>query len=283
MKFAFIDAEKMNHSLEFLCLVLDVCKSGFHAWKKRPPSPRKVEDEEIKSTMRKIHKGPRKAYGSPRMCEELRQKYDIHISRRRTARLMKEEGLHGTPKKRFVNTTLSNHDYAIAPNLLAREFDVLQPNQVWAGDITYIPTAEGYCYLAVVLDLFSRRVVGWAMADHMRAELVCDALQQALDERDAPTIFHSDQGSQYASYEFQRLLAKYGIRSSMSRRGNCWDNAPVESFFRSLKHEGLGDFYRDLAEAKLDVFAYIEAFYNTERLHSTLGYTSPNNYEALAA
>ncbi len=284
MKFAFIAAEK-GHSLKLLCFILQVSLSGFHAWRSRKPSARAVQDARIKKTMRTIHTGPRKAYGAPRMKEELKQSRGIDIGRRRTARLMREEGLQGTPKKRYVTTTLSNHDYTTPPNVLDRQFDVVHPNRVWAGDITYIHTQTGLCYLAIVMDLSSRRIVGWAIADHMQTELVLKAMRSAIKARlleQGQLLFHSDQGSQYASFEFQSLLRKHAIRSSMSRRGNCWDNAPVESFFRSLKHEGLTQRPHNLADAELAVFEYIDAFYNTHRLHSSLGYRSPCRYEAAA-
>jgi transposase InsO family protein len=195
---------------------------------------------------------------------------------------MAEEGLWGKPRKPFVVTTDSSHDYAVADNLLDRNFAADRVNEVWASDITYIPTAEGWAYLAVVLDLFSRRVVGWALTDHLRAELAIDALEMAVKHRDPPPglLFHSDRGTQYASEAFQKRLTRYGMRCSMSRRGNCWDNAVSESFLRTLKVEGLPDKPCASREAAHQaVFEFIEGFYNHARLHSYLDYVSPADYE----
>lgn len=286
MKFAFVEVEKVNHSVELLCQVLDVSRSGFYAWRTRVPSKRSIEDEQLKSTLRKVRKGPKRCYGAPRMKCELEKHHKFVVGRRRTARLMREMRVCGIPKKQFVPTTDSNHDYKIAPNLLDRKFDVPEPDQVSAGDITYISTTGGMLFLAVILDLCTREVVGWSLADHMRTELVSDAFRDALANNDgvAPKLFHSDQGSQYASNEYQELLRCHGVVQSMSRRGNCWDNAVVESFYRSLKHEGLTlTRLRNTADAELAVFRYINAFYNTERLHSALGYMSPTQYREMIA
>lgn len=282
MKFHFIEAEKDRYPVRVLCSVLGVSRAGFYMWRDRPPSARAVADERLKAKIRDAHETSRGTYGSPRIHDALKEE-EPGVGRRRISRLMAEEGLCGKPRKRFVVTTDSAHDYEVAPNLLGRHFDVAEPNTVWAGDITYIPTAQGWLYLAVVIDLFSRRVVGWSMATHMRAELVIDALEMAVAAREpAPgLLFHSDRGCQYASDAFQRRLRTHGMRASMSRRGNCWDNAAVESFFRTLKVEGLPDDKPCAThqDARLTVFDFIEGFYNRTRKHSYLGYISPAQYE----
>lgn len=282
MKFHFIQAEKGRHSVKLLCTVLSVSRAGFYAWQQRPLSKRAKEDERLKERIREVHAQSGGAYGSPRIHDAMKSE-EAGLGRRRIARLMQQEGIWGKPKKRFVATTDSAHDYEVAPNLLNRNFDVSEPDTVWAGDITYIQTAQGWLYLAVVLDLFSRRVVGWAMATHMRSELVIDALEMAVGEREpAPgLLFHSDRGTQYASDAFQRRLSDHGMRCSMSRRGNCWDNACVESFFRTLKVEGLPNEKPSASReaARLTVFEFIEGFYNQRRKHSYLAYASPAEYE----
>lgn len=281
MKFRFIEAEKVNHTVKLLCKVLGVSRAGFYAWRTRPPSKRAKDDERLRKRIREAHARSRRNYGSPRVHEALKDEEE-GLGRRRVARLMREDGIYGKPLKPFVVTTDSDHDFEIAPNLLDRNFAANDVNEVWASDITYIPTAKGWLYLAVVLDLFSRRVVGWALADHLRTELVIEALEMAVEQRKpAPgLLFHSDRGTQYASHAFQAQLACHRMRCSMSRKGNCWDNAVVESFFRSLKVEGLPDTPSASHEAaELEVFEYVEAFYNNNRLHSYLGYISPADYE----
>ena len=281
MRFRFIEAEKERHNVRLLCELLGVSRAGYYAWKSREPSQRAQQDELLKARIREVHEESRGSYGSPRVHRALKEK-TAGLGRRRVARLMREEGLRGKPQRRFVTTTDSTHDYKVSPNLLDRQFTVAQPNKVWAGDITYVPTAQGWSYLAVVLDLFSRRVVGWSMAQHLRTELVLAAMREAVKDRmpEPGLLFHSDRGTQYASDEFQLWLTRRGIRSSMSRRGNCWDNAPVESFFRSLKVEALqGPTPTDHQQATLEVFDYIEGLYNRRRLHSHLGYLSPHTYE----
>lgn len=281
MKFRFIEAEKERHDVRMMCSVLHVSRSGFYAWQGRGPSHRDREDERLKKRIREVHEKSRGSYGSPRVQRILKADEE-GLGLRRVARLMREEGLQGKPRKHFVKTTDSAHDYVVPPNVLGRRFAVERPNTVWAGDITYLPTAQGWSYLAVVLDLFSRRVVGWSTAKHMRTELVIEAMQHAVEERQ-PTpglLFHSDRGTQYASHAFQTWLHTHGMRSSMSRRGNCWDNAPVESFFRSLKVEGLSKRPAPNHEAAtLAVFDYVEGFYNRHRLHSYLNFRSPIEFE----
>jgi transposase InsO family protein len=275
-----------QHEAEFpiaiMCDVFAVSRSGYYAWMNKPESKRKQANVKLLDHIRVVHKESRGAYGSPRVYQALKQR-DVPCCENRVARLMKEDGLRAKMKRRFKATTNSKHDLPVAPNILQRDFTPKAPDQVWAGDITYIWTAEGWLYLAVVIDLFSRAVVGWAMGKRMARHLVMDALSMAIKRRrpSPGLIFHSDRGSQYASADFQALLAKYSMLCSMSRKGNCWDNAPVESFFGSLKQEMIfHQIYRSRFHARQDIFDYIERFYNRRRLHSTLGHQSPANYEA---
>ena len=264
--------EKANHPIALMCRVLGVSPGGFHAWCKRGRSARDLDDERLEGRVRVIHEASRGTYGSPRVHRALRRE-GVRIGRKRVERLMQRCGLRGRIRRRFRRTTDSNHPYPVAPNTLARQFTVDAPDHVWAGDITYIRTATGWSYLAVILDLHSRLVVGWALADHMRAELVEDALQAALGWRQpAPQMLHhSDRGSQYASEGYRAKLAALGIEVSMSRRGNCHDNAVVESFFGTLKQELVHHArWNDKAEARSAIHEYIEVFYNC------LLYTSPS-------
>jgi transposase InsO family protein len=265
-----------------MCEVLNVSRSGYYAWRRRSESERSQANTKLLEAIRKVHHDSRGTYGSPRIYQELK-KQDIPCSENRVARLMREDGLYATTKRRYKATTNSKHDFPVAPNLLGRDFSPAEPNRVWAGDITYIWTTEGWLYLAVVIDLFSRSVVGWAMDKRMTRQLVMNALTMAVRRRHPSSglIFHSDRGSQYASKEFQSLLAKHGMRCSMSRKGDCWDNAPIESFFGSLKQELVFlQRYSTRFHARQSLFEYIERFYNRHRLHSTLGYKSPAEYEA---
>ena len=266
-----------------MCLALDVSRAGFYAWRRRPhPSPRARSDAELRGRIHEIHANSRGTYGSPRVHAQLRRD-DVRTGRARVERLMRQDGLRGKIKRRFRVTTDSDHAQPVAPNTLDRQFTVESADQVWAGDITYIPTATGFSYLAVVVDLFSRRVVGWAMAEHLRTELVEDALMAALGAR-VPTpnmLHHSDRGCQYASASYREKLAALGIQVSMSRRGDCYDNAVVESFFGTLKQELVHDArWKTHAEARAAIHDYIEVFYNRRRLHSSLGYLSPADFEA---
>lgn len=276
-----------QHKAEFpivvMCDVFAVSRSGYYAWREKPESKRKQANGRLLKDIRIIHHESRETYGSPRVYQALKQK-NIPCSENRVARLMKEDGLRAKTKRRFKMTTNSKHNLPIAPNLLQRNFFPEKPNQVWAGDITYIWTAAGWLYLAVVIDLFSRSVVGWSMDKYMTRHLVMDALTMAVQRRRPwpGLIFHSDRGSQYASADFQSLLAKHGILCSMSRKGDCWDNAPVESFFGSLKQELVfHQKYPTRFHARQSIFEYIERFYNCRRLHSTLGFKSPARYEAI--
>jgi putative transposase len=265
-----------------LCRVLGVSRSGFYAWRSREPSAAAARREELTAEVKEIHAEVKGRYGSPRIHAEL-------VARGTTccvnmvARVMREAGIAAKPKRKFRQTTDSNHALPVAENLLDREFDPGEPNASWVADVTYIPTREGWLYLAVVEDLFSRMIVGWSMDATMTSRLVVDALEMALARRlrgSSDLVAHSDRGSQYASEHYQRRLGEERIACSMSRRGNCWDNAPMESFFASLKKELVHDEdYATRAEAKASIFEYIEAFYNRVRRHSSLGYVAPAEYE----
>lgn len=267
-----------------MCNTLDVSKSGYYDWKKRPPSNRELEDKRLTEVIVEIFNGSRQTYGSPRIYDALK-KWEVKCSEERVARLMREAGLVAKKgKRRRPKPPKQESKRKVAPNKLNREFEVDKPNQVWAGDIKYIWTEEGWLYLAVVIDLFSRMVVGWSMAKHMRTSLVEDALKMAYHRRGRPegVMFHSDQGSQYTSEEYEKWLRRFGMDCSMSRRGNCWDNAVVESFFSTLDAELLwGETFATHQELRQEVFEYVEVFYNRQRIHSTLGYESPENYEKI--
>ncbi len=285
MRFSFIAAEKANHDVALMCRVLQVTRQGFYAWQRRGPSRRKREEERLSTTIRAAFLQNHGRYGSPRVYLELRDE-GHRTSRKRVARLMKQHGLVARRLRRFVNTTDSKHGYGVAPNRLNRDFTPAAPNQVWATDITYVPTKQGWVYLAVVLDLYSRKVVGWSLQPYLDRRLVLTALQGAiLARKPGPgLIHHSDRGVQYACEEYQRLLADAEIVPSMSRKANCWDNAVVESFFSTLKHELVHRCtFASHAEARSAIFEYVEGFYNRRRRHSTLGYVSPAEYERRSA
>lgn len=268
------------------CRVLGVSASGFYAWLNRPPSQRAVTNQNLLGHIRRIHWDSHKRYGSPRVCATLRAEGQ-RVSRRRVANLMRINNLQALAKRRFrITTTDSRHNLPVAPNVIDRNFGALAPNQKWLADITYIFTAEGWLYLAAVLDLYSRKIVGWAMRDHMRTELPLAALTMAIQrQRPEPgLIHHSDRGSQYASGDYQKALTAVGITPSMSRKGNCWDNAPMESFFHTLKTELVHHKnYATKEDAKRDLFQYIEGFYNRQRIHSAIGYLTPEQMELKAA
>lgn len=282
MKFAFVDEHRGRFPVGLMCEVLGVTRSGYYAWRSRPSSPRAQRQTELMGQIEAIHRESRGTYGSPRVHHALAAR-EPTCSLNTVAKLMRRAGVRGRVGRRFaVATTQSRHDHPVAPNVLDRQFYPERPNAVWAADITYIPTAEGWLYLAVVLDLFSRRVVGWATADHLRSELVSRALQGALACRKpaGPLLHHSDRGVQYAARDYQQLLASHGVEASMSRTGECYDNAVVESFFGTLKQEWLPQHpFASRALAQQSLFEYIEVFYNRQRLHSTLGYRSPVQYE----
>jgi putative transposase len=280
MKFAFIAAEKA-FPIDLMCRVLEVSRSGYYAWKKRRPAPRTVESTKLAIEIKVIHDRSRRTYGSPRVHAELRARGQL-VGRNRVAKLMRAQGLVAKRRRRFRATTDSKHSMPTAPNTLGRAFKQSAPNAAWVTDITYVPTREGWLYLAVILDLFSRRVVGWAMSDRITRKLTLDALDMALCARRPPRglLHHSDRGCQYASHDYRRELADRGIDCSMSRKANCWDNAVAESFFATLKTELVHhDDYPSRARARSAIFDYVEVFYNRQRRHSHLGYVSPEEFE----
>jgi len=267
------------------CRVLGVSASGYYAWLKRPPSKRAVANENLLSHIYRIHWNSRKLYGSPRVHAALRTEGQ-RASLKRVERLMRQNNLAAMSKRRVrIVTTDSKHNLPVAPNILDRNFGALAPNEKWLADITYIPTDEGWLYLATILDLYSRKIVGWAMRDHMRTELVLASLMMAIQrQRPGPgLIHHSDRGSQYASDDYRHTLKDAHMVQSMSRKGNCWDNAPAESFFHTLKVELVHHrHYATREEAKRDLFQYIEGFYNRQRIHSSINYLTPEQMEQKA-
>ena len=264
-----------------MCRVLQVSRSGYYEYLNRPPSDHNIEDDKLRPQIRAAFEKGRKNYGTRRIKKALGKEENI-ISRRRIGRLMAEEDLKVQTKRKFKVTTDSNHNKPIAPNLLNREFTVAKPDSVYVGDITYIRTREGWFYLATVIDLFSRAVVGWSMGSRMKADLVNDAILMAIWKRkpDKGLIFHSDRGSQYASDAYRKTLKTHGIKASMSKKGDCWDNAVAESFFHTLKIELVHHCdFETREEARAALFEYIEVFYNRQRLHSSNGYEAPLVYE----
>lgn len=281
MRFALIDAEKARYPVALLCEVLQVSRSGFYAWRRRKAPPRRRADALLAAQIAGAHRRSRGTYGSPRVRAELRAQ-GVRVSRKRVARRMREQGLRGRSPRRVCRTTDSQHDSPVAPNRLAREFETSAPNKVWAGDVTYVATGEGWLYLAVLLDLFSRRVVGWSMSTTNDRTLALSALERAVTHRrPAPgLVHHTDRGSPYASEEYRRRLAELGLVSSMSRTGDCWDNAVSESFFGTLKAELVDRVsYATHAAAHASIAEYIERFYNLQRRHSHNGYLSPIEFE----
>ena len=285
MRFVFIRAEKARYPVTVLCRVLEVSRPGFYAWCERPESKRAAEDRALRVRIRAVHKESRETYGRPRIHAALVAE-GVCVGPVRVAKLMREEGLQVRRKRRFVRTTDSNHHLPVAENVLDRQFEPTEPNKVWATDITYIWTREGWLYLAIVIDLFSRLVVGWSMSERIDRHLVLSALDMARARRSplAGLLHHSDRGSQYASDDYRKALEMGLMICSMSRRGNCWDNAVAESFFSTLKMELVyrTDFARR-EEARAAIFEYIEVFYNRERRHSSLRYLSPEDFEREAA
>jgi len=282
MKYLFVTQYKKTWPIDLMCRVLGVSRQGYYHYRRNIEARRSdAEHQEMLEWMQDIATTSHYTYGRRRMKRAMNA-LGFPISRTKTVNLMKEAGIEVRHKKKFKVTTNSNHKLPLFENLLERQFDVEQPNQVFASDITYIWTQEGWLYLAVVIDLYSRKVVGWSMSNRMTAQLVCDALTMAIWLRrpKAGLIHHSDRGSQYASHAFRRLLKAHGILGSMSRKGDCWDNAVVESFFGSLKQERVHwRHYQTRYEAQQDILDYISMFYNSYRLHSYLGYKSPNQYE----
>jgi putative transposase len=257
--------------------MLDVSRSGYSRWRSCPGSETRQANRLLSREIAEIHRDSRSTYGSPRVYRALRRRGKT-VGRHRVARLMREDGLKARTKRRFKATTDSRHAHPVAPDLLHRDFTPEEPNRVWASDITYIWTLEGWLYLAVIMDLYSRGIVGWSMSERLTSPLVRDALQMALQQR--RPLHHSDRGSPYAAGDYQELLTKNGIVCSMSRRGNCRDNAPVESFFSTLKREWVfHQRYRSRAEARQSIFDYIERFYNRQRIHASIGDRSPMECE----
>lgn len=280
--FGFVLARKAEHSISLMCRVLEVSRSGYHAWAARPLSARGAEDARLTVRIRELHEQRRKVYGSPRIWADLVVDDGEKIGRKRVERLMRQAGLSGLITKKYKATTIRVPGVRVAEDLLDRDFSADAPNQRWVADITYLRTWEGWLYLVAVQDLYSRRIVGWSMADHMRTELVTDALQMALQRRrpDRGLIYHSDQGGQFVSLAFGQQARKAGIAQSMGSKGDCFDNAVAESFFATIKKELIHRrAWPTKAELRTEVFDYIEVFYNRERRHSTLGQRSPVDYE----
>ena len=286
MRFRFLDEHRRTFPVRVMCEVLEVSAAGYDAWRRRPESSRTAASRELLEEIRRVHAGSRGRYGSPRLHAALRSE-GVRAGRHRVAQLMRQHGMAARRSRRGrPRTTDSRHSLPIAPNLLQRQFATTGPNRVWLADLTYIRTGEGWLYLAVVLDLFSRRVVGWAMADHMRGELTLAALRMAIArQRPEPgLIAHSDRGVQYAAKAYRAALAGIGALASVSRKGDPFDNAPMESFFKTLKAELVDDAdYATHAEARRDAFAFLEAWYNRQRLHSAIGYITPEQMELNAA
>ena len=277
MKYAWIDAQREYYPVEAMCRVLSVSASGLATWKRGGQVHARLAEPALLTLIRAIHAESKRAYGWPRVWKELQDRR-IPAGKERVRRLMQANGLRARHKRRYKATTDSKHDLPVAPNLLNRQFEPTAPDQVWTADITYIPTREGWLYLAVVMDLHTRMIVGWAMDARMTKTLVLSALRMAYFRRKprAGLLHHSDRGSQYCSHDYRRQLADYGMVASMSRKGNCWDNAPMESFFNSLKNERVfHEDYTTREQAKRDLFDYIEVFYNRRRRHSALNYQSP--------
>lgn len=279
--YRFILAQKAHHSIRTLCRVLKVARSAYNEWRKGTAEP--AAEQALRVHIRALHARSRGTYGRPRLTQAL-QAEGFTVNHKKVGRLMREEGLAGIPKRRFQgSTTDSKHDHGFAENHLARDFTATRPNEKWVGDITYLPVQGGWLYLSVLIDLYSRKVVGWALADHMRTELCLEALRQAIALRGPSPglIHHMDRGAQYASFKYMNSLEEIGAIASMSRKGNCWDNAVAESFFGTLKQEAVkGKIWRSLAEAQADISDFIHGFYNAERAHSNNGGLSPVAAEA---
>ncbi|MBP2431547.1 putative transposase [Bradyrhizobium japonicum] len=286
MRFRFIEDRRADYPVTLLCDVLGVSPAGYYAWRSRPESRRSAANRNLVDDIRRVHRDTRGRYGSPRIHVELKAQ-GRGASRGRIERLMRRHGIRAImARPRRVRTTDSRHDLPIAPNLLDRNFIATAPNQIWLADITYIETDQGWLYLAAVMDLYSRRIVGWAMAEHLRADLPLAALRMAISAQrpSAGLIHHSDRGVQYASADYRKLMQSAGLRASMSRKGDCYDNAPMESFFHTLKTELVHHRqYQTRAEAQRDIFAFIEGFYNRTRRHSAIGYISPIEMELKVA
>jgi putative transposase len=283
MQYAFIREHAQEYPVRRQCRTLEVAESGYYAWLHAQPGARQQADAQLLHEIQAIYQQNRRLYGSPRIHAELHQR-GWSCSRKRVARLMRQAHLASVRQRRYrLQTTDSKHPYPVAANVLDRQFEAQRPNQKWLADMTYIPTQSGWLFLAAVLDLFSRRVVGWAMSAHCDACLVQDALTMALAQRQpsGDLLHHSDRGSQYAAHDYQDLLAQHHITVSMSRRGNCYDNAVMESFFRTLKAECVDlHVFQSRTHARSVIFQFLEVYYNRQRLHSTLDYCTPAAFEA---
>ena len=284
MRYRFIQAEKAHYPVELLCRVLRVARSGFYAWRRRPVSARTQQNQCLVTHIRACYQASRGRYGSPRIHQDLRAQ-GLQVGRHRVARLMRLHGIRSVSRCR-VWRARGAAPHVVAANALQRAFTATRPNEKWAGDVTYVPTRQGWLYVAVLMDLYSRRIVGWAMDEQLTTTLTISALDMALQHRCVTVglLHHSDRGSHYVAAAYQQRLVALGIRCSMSRPGNCWDNAVVESFFATLKTELLqGCHYPTRQEARTEIFAYLEGFYNRSRRHSTLGYLSPMEFEQRTA
>jgi len=285
MRFAFIDRMKKAYSIELLCRVLKVTSRGLRAWRSRSISQRQRDDMVLLAHIREQHRLSLGSYGRPRMTEELKE-LGFNVGHRRIGRLMSQNGIQVFRTHKYKATTDSAHNLNVAPNLLDQDFGATGPNQKWAGDITYIWTREGWLYLAVVIDLYSRRVIGWAVSNRLKKDLAIRALQMAINLRRPPKgcIHHTDRGSQYCAHEYQKILRQHNFQVSMSGKGNCWDNAITETFFKTLKAELIWrQTWQTRRQAEVAVFNYINGFYNPRRKHSALGYKSPLAFERKAA
>jgi transposase InsO family protein len=284
VRYACIERHRVEFEVSLMCRVLEVTRSGFYSWRGREPSARARKEERLRVEVRAIHRTSRGRYGSPRVHAELQARGE-QVSRRRVARLMRQEGLRGKKRRRFRVTTNSDHTYPVADNVLNRKFAIKQvsgPDRAWAADITYVPTREGWLYLAIVLDLASRLVVGWSMGETLETSLAVDALETALQRRrpGEGLLHHSDRGVQYASNEYRALLEGQDAVVSMSRRGNCWDNAVAESFFATVEIELIQDEdWHTRNEARAAIFEFIEVWYNRQRRHSSLEYLTPAEFD----
>jgi putative transposase len=283
VKFAFIKEHLSSYPLKIVCLVLQVSRAGYYTWRQRPQSSTAKRREELAIKIKAVHEANRGVYGSPRVYQALKAQGEI-VCENTVAKVMATHNIRAKTKRKFIPcTTDSRHEQAVADNLLDRQFTAELPNQKWTVDITYVPTGEGWLYLAGVIDLCSRMIVGWSMADHMRTDLVSDALGMAVARRcpEAGLLHHSDRGVQYASDDYQHLLQTHAMQPSMSGKGDCWDNAVAESFWATLKSELVNhERYATREQARQSIFEYIEVFYNRKRLHSSLGYQSPEAFEA---
>jgi transposase InsO family protein len=281
VKYRFIQSQRTQFSVAALCRVLEVSKSGYYDWRDRPESNRAKRHRYLLTKIRHAYLANRRVYGAPRIHAELVD-HGEQVGKNTVARLMRRERIQSKVHRRFVVTTDSRHTKRPAENILARDFAASRANEKWVSDVTFIPTRKGWLYVALIMDLYSRRIVGWSMGEKHTTELIEEALKMAVSQRKdiRGVLLHSDQGVQYASGPYQQLLSRFGIVCSMSRKGNCWDNAPMESFFHSLKTECVGfEDYRSRDEARVSLFDYIELFYNRKRRHSSLGYRSPAAFE----